>query len=227
VDVLVLEAGGTLILPKSNAPDELGLFLPADVVQVTGAGKSLGYVVGAADTANVLTNPEFRTYTAGTGFGGTAAPDDWDIEPSGTWGTEWKLNVSGNWIVATHVTLNVLRLRQLFSAMPFTQGQFPTGTLFRVKFTVAGLSAGTVTPHISFTPGTPVSANGINEEEIALADTYEWPLEVSFVPSTDFDGNIYGIEVEPVVNSLYLTEAVPTTQLDQKNLSVRLKERTT
>jgi len=104
-----------------------------------------------------------------------------------TWGAGWSLDDGND--EADAVAGSNSYLMQFFSTN--------NGSLYRVAFTVRNYSAGTVTPEMGATAGSPVNANGAYKQYI-VADSLG---RVRFLKNSLFAGTIDDISVKEVTNA--------------------------
>ena len=88
------------------------------------------------------------------------------------------------------------------------------GANYRVIFTIAGRTAGSVTPYIGATAGTARSADGVHTETIASPGSGQ-PHDIIFTPTTDFDGTITRVVVQRLNSTTVLPQDTTWPQISE------------
>lgn len=123
--------------------------------------------------------------------------DSWtDIVTNGTFTTDLTGWTGTNWAQSAGTALHTVG-----STAALTQSlTIVDGLTYRVRFTVSGRTAGDVTPGIGSVTVSAVSADGVSEQFVVPGAG--GTLDLKFIPSSDFDGALDSITVEPLLYGL-------------------------
>ncbi len=205
--------------------DSLG-FIKADGTVIGATSQAQSFTLGVGINTNSpdsllnLVSNETPSTTIATHIGNTGGVElitstvNRDFSGAGNWtGTNWAisggalLHTTGSTTVATLLNANL------------TAASIISGRFYQITYTIAGITAGTVTPKLGAVSGTAQSANGTYTDTLACtADN----ADVAFTPTSTFDGSIDNISVKRVATNFVVLNSgrvgiglqAPTTMLE-------------
>lgn len=122
----------------------------------------------------------------------------WWATPASTWtaGTGWAFSGAGVERTAVHTPGSTAALSQAAASQDYA---IASGSSYRVRFTVSGRTAGSVRASLGTANGAVRSTNASFEETITAATNGDFAL----TPSTDFDGTISRLAVQPTAADVF------------------------